>query len=282
MRRAMRELGEYVPTVSIVTPAYNAEHVIGEAAASIAAQDLEDWEWIVVDDGSSDGTADRIKAIHDDRVTLIRQENRGVSAARNAALDVVRGNYVTFLDADDRLPQGSLSRRVAFLEEHPDVDILNGGIERVGQTRDLKRYRPSTDAGPLFPRIAQLDEGVFFGPFYMMRRSVIGDHRFPEGVTHCEDLIFFTELAHERDLTYAGIEDIVYEYRVSPGSAMSDLDGIEAGYLEYLRRVLLLERMTPAMRSDLRRRIASIMAKSWLRRGRPARALAAAAQMLRA
>ncbi|MBF9059812.1 hypothetical protein HKCCSP123_11525 [Rhodobacterales bacterium HKCCSP123] len=68
---------------------------------------------------------------------------------------------------------------------------------------DVTPYRALTDTGPLFPRIAKFDEGVFFGPFYMMRRSAIGDHRFPEGVTHCEDLIFFTELAHDRDLRAA-------------------------------------------------------------------------------
>lgn len=266
-----------MPTVSIVTPAYNAEGVIGEAAKSIVGQEFEDWEWIVVDDGSSDETAARINTIDDDRVILIREENRGVSAARNAALDVARGTYVTFLDADDRLPLGSLSRRVDFLEEHPEVDILNGGIERFGQTRDLEHYRASTETCTFFPRIAQLDEGVFFGPFYMIRRSAIGDHRFPEGVTHCEDLIFVTELAHERDLVYAGIEDIVYEYRVSEGSAMSNLEGIEAGYLEYLHRVLPMKTMTPQMRTYLVRRVAFIMAKSWLRRNRPVRAFKAVA-----
>jgi glycosyltransferase involved in cell wall biosynthesis len=269
-------------SVSIITPAYNAKHLVGEAAISIFDQELKDWEWVVVDDGSSDGTADRIKAIDDDRITLICQQNRGVSAARNSALDVAIGKYVTFLDADDHLPQGSLSRRAAFLEEHPDVDILNGGIERFGQTPGLKRYRASTETCEFFPRIAQLDEGVFFGPFYMMRRSVIGEHRFPVGVTHCEDLIFFTELAHERDLVYAGMDDIVYEYRVSAGSAMSNLEGIEAGYLEYLHRVLPMERMTPEMRGYLRRRIASILTKSWLRRGNPLRAMTAAAKVLRA
>lgn len=269
-----------MPAVSIITPAFNAEKFIGEARQSVSAQDFQDWEWIVVDDGSSDRTAACLHAIVDDRVTLIRQKNRGVSAARNAALDIAKGEYITFLDADDRLPQGSLSRRAAFLEGHPEVDILNGSIERFGQTRGLKRYQPSTDTCPLFPRIARLDEGVFFGPFYMIRRSAIGDHRFPEGVTHCEDLIFFTELAHERDLVYAGIEDCVYEYRVSSASAMSNLDGIEAGYVEYLRRVLPMERMTPQMQSYLRKRIASILAKSWLRRGNPVKAMTATAKVL--
>jgi glycosyltransferase involved in cell wall biosynthesis len=271
-----------VPKISIITAAYDAAPYIDTLSASVLDQNYSDWEWIFVDDGSRDSTSDRIDAIDDSRVILIRQHNSGVSSARNVALDAAGGEFVTFLDADDRMPQGSLSRRVVFLEEQPEVDILNGGIARFGQMRDLKRYRASTDTCPLFPRIAQLDEGVFFGPFYMMRRSAIGHHRFPEGVTHCEDLIFFTELAHERDLVYAGLDDIVYEYRVSADSAMSNLEGIEAGYLEYLHRVLPMDKMTPEMRSYLRRRVASILAKSWLSRGNPVRAMTAASKALRA
>lgn len=127
--------------VFIVTPAYNAERVISGAAAPIAVYDFEDWEWAVVDDGSRDGPAALFSELDDDRITLIRQGNRSVSAARTAPFEVPNGTYVTFLDAYDGLQQGSLSRHVAFLEKNSDIDILNGGIERFGETRDLTYSR---------------------------------------------------------------------------------------------------------------------------------------------
>jgi glycosyltransferase involved in cell wall biosynthesis len=267
-------------TVSIITPAYNADRFIDDAYRSLLHQNFWDWEWIVIDDGSTDATTHKIAALQDDRILYIRQENRGVSAARNLALDSAKGRFVTFLDADDRLPESSLSRRVAFLDEHRKVDVLNGAILKFGHGLGGERYCASTNICGFFPRISQLDEGVFFGPFYMIRRNAICDHRFPEGVTHCEDLIFFTELAHERDLVYAGLDTTVYEYRVSASSAMSNMEGIEAGYLEYLSRVLPLEKMTPKMRSYLRKHVASILAKSWLRKGCPLRAVTAASKAL--
>jgi hypothetical protein len=86
-------------------------------------------------------------------------------------------------------------------------------------------------------------------------------------------LIFFLDLAHDADLHYAAVPNVVYEYRVSGGSAMSNLDGFETGYLELLRHVGDLKRISEQSRGYLRRRVARILFRSWLRRGRLFRAL---------
>jgi glycosyltransferase involved in cell wall biosynthesis len=96
--------------VSVVIPAYNVAPFIGDALASLAAQTMADWEAIVVDDGSRDGTAAAIAAFGDGRVRLVAQENAGVSAARNRGMEEARGRTLCFLDADDWLARDALAR----------------------------------------------------------------------------------------------------------------------------------------------------------------------------
>jgi glycosyltransferase involved in cell wall biosynthesis len=260
------------PLVSIVVPAFNAAAFLEEAIESVRAQDWRNWELIIVDDGSTDETAAIIARQDDSRVRALSQSNSGVSAARNAALDVATGDFVTFLDADDRLLAGSLACRVQYLVANPAVDIVNGGILVTEAGKLPRRYTPSTTIQPFLPPISALDEGVFFGPFYMLRRSRIGPQRFPEALSHCEDLCFFLALAARQGLVYGAVDDEVYEYRKHGTSAMSDLDGIDSGYQGLIRYARNLDVLAPRTLCALKWRIATIMAKTWLRRGRPLRA----------
>lgn len=261
---------------SVIIASYNAARHLPMAITSVLGQTCSDWEMIVVNDGSTDGTAGVLDALDDPRIRVIHQTNAGVSAARNAGLEAARSKYVTFLDADDTLPPGALAVRVRFLDAHPEIDIVNGSVLITSSGRTLRRYVPDMTTGPMADRLARLDEGVFFGPFFMLRRSRIGLHRFPVGVTHCEDLIFFLTLAATTGLRYGAVKDIIYEYHVNPGSAMSNLDGIEAGYLEFLRIAATLPGIGQAARDHQLRRVRRILFRSWLRRGRPFRALGAA------
>lgn len=264
-----------IPKVSIVIPAYNAGPHIEAAIASVEAQTFQDWELLIVDDGSTDGTGAILDRLSNPRIRVFHQANAGVSAARNVGLDAARGEYVTFLDADDRLPSEALAIRAGYLDRHPDVDIVNGSIRTTSAGQTLANYRPDSTEGPLLERLARLEEGVFFGPFYMVRRNRISAHRFPVGISHCEDLIFFLTLAHEAGLRYGAVAEEVYEYRVHPASAMSNLAGLEAGYLELLARAARMERIDRMTRGYQARRIARILFRSWLRRGHLFRAIAA-------
>jgi glycosyltransferase involved in cell wall biosynthesis len=258
--------------VSVIMPAFNAGKFIDEAIASVLSQSLTDWELIVVDDGSVDGTAATASRKSDPRIRVLSQSNAGVSAARNAGLDIARGELVTFLDADDRLPPDSLLCRVTYLASHPEVDIVNGNILVTENDERILRNIPSTTVGPFLPRLAALDESVFFGPFYMLRRASIGANRFQVGLSHCEDLCFFLELADRKRLVYGAVNADVYEYRKHAASAMSNLDGIESGYLTLIRTARCLSGMTATRMLALRWRITLIMVKTWLRRKRPLRA----------
>ena len=111
------------PLVSVITPAFNAGRYIGETIASVQGQTWRDWELLVVDDGSSDDTADRVREfLWDRRIRLLSQSNCGVSAARNAGLRLARGSYIAFLDADDAWKPENLERKLHALTTTPSVD----------------------------------------------------------------------------------------------------------------------------------------------------------------
>ncbi len=111
-----------IPTVSVIIPTFNRGWVIREAIDSVLNQTFGSFELIVVDDGSTDNTLD-ILAEYKDRITLIKQRNRGVSAARNRGMDAASGRFIAFLDSDDLwLPQ-KLNCQMEFFDSNPDALI---------------------------------------------------------------------------------------------------------------------------------------------------------------
>jgi glycosyltransferase involved in cell wall biosynthesis len=109
-------------TVSVIIPTHNRAWAIREAIDSVLAQDYADFELLVVDDGSTDDTS-RILLEYGDRITVIRQPNQGVSAARNRGIRAASGKLIAFLDSDDRWLPEKLTRQVEFFKSHPEARI---------------------------------------------------------------------------------------------------------------------------------------------------------------
>ncbi|WP_255171640.1 glycosyltransferase family 2 protein [Natrononativus amylolyticus] len=110
-----------MPTVSVVIPTYNREEILPRAIDSVLAQTYDDWELLVVDDGSSDDTVDVVRSYEDDRVRCLEHEtNQGANAARNTGIDEVEGEYVAFLDSDDAWDETKLEKQLDALEAKPD------------------------------------------------------------------------------------------------------------------------------------------------------------------
>ena len=125
------------PVVSIVTPAYNASSTIEETFSSIKKQTYTNWEWIIVDDCSTDDTLKLIKEFQkeDSRVIVVESErNGGAAVARNLAIDKARGQYIAFLDADDMWHPTKLEKQLEFMIDNnyaissTDYDLLLNGV----------------------------------------------------------------------------------------------------------------------------------------------------------
>ena len=111
-------------------PTYNYAQFIGEAIASLQSQTYQHWECLIVDDGSTDSTPDVVAELvnRDARVKSFRQQNQRQAAAKNLGLRHVAGKYIQFLDADDAIEPRKFEIQVAYLESHPQVDIVYGGV----------------------------------------------------------------------------------------------------------------------------------------------------------
>jgi hypothetical protein len=187
---------ERTPRVSVIIPTYNYADYVGKAVYSVLNQTYRDLEVVVVDDGSTDHTAQKIEGLHqeDERVLYVYQPNGGASAARNAGFRAARGEIVAFLDADDAFHPEKLATQVAFLDEHPQVGLTYN-----------TRLLVNPDGEPLFylrtpPSVGlmELVTGYPFTPSDMvMRREWIDkigvwDTSFQQ---NSEDLDFWLRLA---------------------------------------------------------------------------------------
>src|SRR4029078_8525580 len=118
--------GSGMPLVSVIIAPYNVEPYVGAAIRSALAQTFTDFELIVVDDGSKDGTANMVRQLarQDRRITLVQQTNCGLAGARNSAMRAARGEYFALLDSDDLWEPQLLEAQIAQFEARPEVDIV--------------------------------------------------------------------------------------------------------------------------------------------------------------
>lgn len=118
------------PTVSVIIPSYNSAAFLGEAIESVLSQRYSDLELIVIDDGSTDETLDVLRSFKDPRLLAHRQDNTGLAGARNAGMERARGEYIAFLDADDRWLPEKLQSDVDILQTTPRVGIVVSNFVR--------------------------------------------------------------------------------------------------------------------------------------------------------
>jgi GT2 family glycosyltransferase len=150
------------PGMSVVVPAYNASATIESTIRSVLAQTRRDFELIVVDDGSTDGTAARVAELArlDDRIELLRRPNRGVAEARNTGIDAARGDYVSFLDSDDLWLPDYLAVMSASLDVRPDAGFAYTDAWILDE-RTRRIHRASMMASRHPPAAAPEDPGQF-------------------------------------------------------------------------------------------------------------------------
>jgi glycosyltransferase involved in cell wall biosynthesis len=196
-----REESPAVPKVSVVIPAYNVAPYISQCLASVFAQTHRDYEVIVIDDGSTDATAE-IVARSSEQVRLLRQRNQGAAAARNAGILAARGELIAFLDADDAWLPDYLARQVGFWEAqgHGGLVMCNGYLwdetERALDGRDLLNPTvPNITPSDLLRTLLWGNPGIWTPAVLIPRRVLLDLGGFNEGFPVGEDTRLWVELA---------------------------------------------------------------------------------------
>ncbi len=221
--------------VSVVIPVYNAENYIAETIESALDQTIHDHEVIVVNDGSTDGSA-AVIAGYGDHIVYLEQSNSGVSAARNAGIQSARGEYVAFLDQDDVFEADRLEKLAAFLDEHPDhatVYSMASRIDSAGQPLPAKPME--TPSGDIF---RELFIKSHIAPSMIMcrREALITVGMFSEDFSsEGEDYDLMLRLAQHSPIGVV-MEDLV-RYRVHPTNTCKQKEDIAPyRYEEILNR----------------------------------------------
>ena len=185
--------------IAVVTPAYNVAGYIGDTIASLIAQSHADWAMFVVDDGSTDATADRVAGFADPRIHLLRQANAGVSAARNRAIAAIgsRPEAVLFLDGDDWLAPDALARLAATLDAQPAVIAAYGAYAYVTEdgARVTRTRLGPFPAGDILERL--LEQNLFAnGGHMLIRREIVAaSGGFQAGIAYGEDWEYWIRIA---------------------------------------------------------------------------------------
>jgi peptidoglycan/xylan/chitin deacetylase (PgdA/CDA1 family) len=209
-------------SISVVIPAYNREATLGVSLDALIAQGHQDWEAIVVDDGSADGTAAVAQeyAARDPRIRVHRQPNGGVSVARNTAIDLARHPWLFFLDADDWITPEAFAQLTAALERHPDAQLVNGGCTRVladGTEIPEERVAQGEDLFAKFARTCAFSIHTSLVDTELVRR--LGG--FDTSLITCEDWDLWQRIVRT-NVRFASIPENVAYYRVRGGSASGD------------------------------------------------------------
>ena len=200
--------------LSIIVPVYQVERYIVKCVASLLDQDFDDYEVIVVDDGSKDNSIALLQEnIHDSRVFVIHQENRGLSGARNRGLDEASGEYVWFFDSDDWLEKECLGS----ICQHLDCcDILSfiSYFQEYGLSSEISRNEHSFSKG----KDLSFSDYWMGAPFYIYRRAFLKEYdlRFYEGIYHEDQL--FSPCAIYLAKCIARYSQPVYHRLIHPGS----------------------------------------------------------------
>jgi glycosyltransferase involved in cell wall biosynthesis len=247
-----------LPKASVVIPARNAARFIAATLESLRAQETGDFEAIVIDDGSSDATAEIVRGVaaQDPRFRLLAGEAKGVSSARNAGLNAAEGEIVLFLDADDLLRPDALGRFAEALASVPEAVAVLGGVARIAENGAPLPGRDNRELAAGEDQLADLLRKNFIvngGALAIRRSAALEAGGYDPGLTYGEDWEFWCRLLELGPLA------------ILPGSAVLEYRQIASGANYRARgsafawRVPCLERV--ARRPSLQKRYGARLAR---------------------
>ena len=199
------------PTVSIIMSVYNGENYLNTAIDSILNQSFTDFEFIVINDSSSDTSKLIIQSYEDDRIVYLENEqNIGLAASLNKGIAIAKGKYIARMDDDDVAYPERLNRQISFLEENPEVGVLGTYAKLIGDHKGIRKH--STNSEEL--KIRTLFSCQFCHPTVMMRKSVLDEHElnYNEEFKTAQDYELWSRLM--KYTNFSTLPEILLDYRV--------------------------------------------------------------------
>ncbi|NEQ65641.1 MAG: glycosyltransferase [Symploca sp. SIO2D2] len=224
-----------MPTISVIIPAYNAESTIKETINSILNQTFTDFELIIINDGSQDSTLEVVSSISDSRIRVFSYSNAGVSAARNRGIAEAKGEYFSFIDADDLWTPDKLEAQLAALQANPQAAVAYSWTDWVDESGQF--LRPGSRAKSNGNVLSELlfRDFIASGSNPLIRKEALTQvGGFDESLTPAADWEMWLRLAGKYEFVNVPSAQILY--RVSPNSMSANIWRMETESLEIIDR----------------------------------------------
>lgn len=282
-----------MPLVSVIMPVYNGEKYLAEAIDSILAQTFTDFELLIVDDASTDGSAEIIRAYEkrDSRIRSFRlAENSGAAAARNHAINAAKGAYVTPMDCDDLSVETRLQQQVSFLKANPEIGAVGGcGRAVSGDLTTLLFRQDSPQSHAISVMRIFYGDGFVQASIMFRREFLVAIAGYDPSLRFAEDVDLILRLTFETEIRFANLPEELLIFRRHPLSKGKSRPKVSAAISRQLRhralerlwnssiqaetvdRFLALRRNEKlnwtdrrAAKNDMRRLIDALIAHSWV------------------
>jgi glycosyltransferase involved in cell wall biosynthesis len=226
-----------MPKISVVIPAYNAEKTILETIQSVQQQTFNDFELIVINDGSKDETIKKLNTIKDERLKIFSYENGGLPTARNRGISHATGEFISFIDADDLWTPDKLELQLAALEKHPETGVAYSWTICMIETEKSVSFVKSASIffeGNVYNKLL-LENFIGSGSNILVRRQAIeSTGEFEPTLKSCEDWDFYLRLATSWPFVVIPKNQIIY--RKAPGSMTSKAKVMEKEALRVIKK----------------------------------------------
>lgn len=204
--------------ISVVIPLYNKEKQIVKTLQSVFAQTYTDYEIVIVNDGSTDRSADVVESINAPRIRLIHQHNAGVSAARNLGISEACGDYIAFLDADDEWKPTYLETIIQLINKYPHCYVFAANYEfrnsKEKVTPTIFRHLPFSGSDGILTNyfeVAATSHPPLWTSAVVVKKSAFESvGGFPIGIKSGEDLLTWARLAHRYSIAYSILPQAIY------------------------------------------------------------------------
>ena len=222
-----------MPLVSVIIPVFNGEKTIQETIESVLNQTITDFELLVINDGSQDGTVEIVECISDSRIQVFSYPNAGQSTSRNRGIELAKGDYISFIDADDLWTSDKLEAQLKALQANPKAGVAYSWTDWIDESSQLLgKGSHNTEQGEVFTKLL-LNDFVANGSNALIRRDALTEvGGFDPSVTPAEDWDLWLRLAARYEFVAVRSPQILY--RISPNSASFNVWKMESSSLQVI------------------------------------------------
>ncbi len=222
-----------IPTISIVMSVYNGGRYLGDSVASILKQTYTNFEFIIINDGSTDRSLEILTEYieKDNRIAIINQPNSGLSNSLNRGIELSRGDLIARMDADDISNPTRLEKQFNFMNNNPEVAVAGTAFELFGENTKSKIITMPVTNESIRRNLAF--RFCLCHPTVMFRRKTIVDAEGYQGTGPCQDLELWLRLSRNKTLQFANLEKPLLKYRIHPNQIKRSIKAYvaAAGYI---------------------------------------------------